>query len=100
MIITSWYYLKDVPTTPHATSARATAAQATAAWGDGCPPGDNCPLGNNCPRRQLPQLGRGNFVHVGHASPTKKFLGKMLTWVWLYWSLAHFTLLRGGPVKW
>ena len=33
--------------------------------------------------RQLPQLGRGNFVRVAHVSPTKNFGGKMLTWVWL-----------------
>ena len=67
----------DAPTTPQATGARATAARAAAA------PGDGCPWGETAPGRQLPQLGRGNFVHVAHASPTKNFGGEMLTWVWL-----------------
>ena len=41
--------------------------------------------------RQLPQLGRGNFVRVAHASPTKNFGGEMLTWVWLARALHELT---------
>ena len=68
---------------PPVTGAPATAVPATGAPGDSCPMGDNCPRATHTLVTAPGPSGRGNFVRVAHASPTKNFGGEMLTWVWL-----------------